>query len=319
LSVFPSEIGMSLGPRARGFTIVELLVVIAIIGILVGLLLPAVQAAREAARRMACGNNLKQIGLALHNYHDVYKTFPPGGITRGPCCSTKSGSTWTIMLLPFLEQQNLADRYDSRLFNEDPANQFVREALVEVYNCPSDIHAGKLEQPESGPGAGLLYRHGSYRGMGGRSDGSGWWDNNDHVNLPPSWNGLLHTVGTGNLTSEAMANVLDGTSNTLAVGEYTSKNHPNRGTFWAYTYTFYNQSNAMRESRTLMPDFDRCVLINGAGGTNACKRGWGSFHPGGIQFAVCDASVRMIPYTIDLEVWTGLATIANGEAVSLPR
>jgi prepilin-type N-terminal cleavage/methylation domain-containing protein len=303
----------------RGFTLVELLVVIAIIGILVALLLPAVQAAREAARRMSCSNNLKQIGLGLHNYHDTHKRFPPGGITQGPCCGTPSYSTWTIMLLPFVEQQNLADQYNNKVYNEDPANQFVREAVVEIYNCPSDFHAGTLGKPESGPGAALDYRRGSYRAMGGRTDGSGWWDNADHVNLNPAWKGVLHTVGTGQLTSETMASITDGTANTLAVGEYTTRTNPARGTFWAYTYTSYNSSNALPEARTILADYNKCVAINGAGGSNACKRSWGSFHPGGMQFLLCDGSSRFLASTIDMYVWVSLATIAGGEAVQLPQ
>ena len=94
--------------KRRGFTLVELLVVIAIIGILVGLLLPAVQAAREAARRMQCGNNLKQMGLAFHNYADANKRFPPGNITDGPCCGTLSHTVWSVAILPYLEQSNSA-------------------------------------------------------------------------------------------------------------------------------------------------------------------------------------------------------------------
>jgi prepilin-type N-terminal cleavage/methylation domain-containing protein len=304
---------------SSGFTLVELLVVIAIIGILVALLLPAVQAAREAARRMSCGNNLKQIGLGLHNYHDVYKTFPPGGITLGPCCGTSSYSTWTIMLLPFVEQQTLADKYNNNVFNEDPANQYVREAMLEVYTCPSDIHAGRLEKPESGPGAALDYRHGSYRAMGGRSDASGWWDNGDHVNLSHDWKGVLHTVGTGNLRAEKIANIIDGTANTLAVGEYVTRTHSNRGTFWAYAYTSYNASNAVPEARTLIPDYDKCVLINGAGGSNACKRSWGSLHPGGMQFALCDGSARFLASTIDMPVWVAIATIGGSEPLQVPQ
>jgi prepilin-type N-terminal cleavage/methylation domain-containing protein len=305
--------------RTSGFTLVELLVVIAIIGILVALLLPAVQAAREAARRMSCNNNLKQIGLGLHNYHDVHKMFPPGGITPGPCCGTPSYSTWTIMLLPFVEAQTLAEKYNNNVYNEDPANKFVRESLVEVYNCPSDKHAGTLGMPASGPGASLNYRHGSYRAMGGYSDGAGWWDNGDHVNLSLRWRGVFHTVGTGTLTSETMSTILDGTSTTLAVGESTSHTNPARGTFWAYTYTSYNCGNAVPEARTLIPDYEKCVAINGAGGSNACKRGWGSFHPGVIQFTVCDGSVKLISTTIDMNVWVALATIDGGESVTMPQ
>src|SRR5437899_6136076 len=102
-----------------GFTLIELLVVIAIIGVLVGLLLPAVQKVRETANRMTCQNNLKQIGLAVHNYHDANRTFPPGGVTNGPCCGTKSGATWAIYLLPYLEQENLYKLYDFTKANED--------------------------------------------------------------------------------------------------------------------------------------------------------------------------------------------------------
>lgn len=99
----------------RAFTLVELLVVIAIIGILVGLLLPAVQAAREAARRMQCQNNLKQMGLALHNYHDTYNSFPGGTTINGPCCGTPAQMTWAIAILPFIEQSSIYNQYDSRL------------------------------------------------------------------------------------------------------------------------------------------------------------------------------------------------------------
>ncbi|MBW3598604.1 MAG: DUF1559 domain-containing protein [Planctomycetes bacterium] len=327
--------------RRRGFTLVELLVVIAIIGILVALLLPAVQAAREAARRMSCSNNLKQIGLALHNYHDTYKTFPFGGMTPGNCCSTPNAATWTILILPFMEGQTLHEQYKFDVFNEDPPNQFVREQTLEVHSCPSDIHTKLTDRPASGPGNRLQYAPGSYRAVSGASTGACWADNAQIGGGFCRRNaGVLHHVGgshngrTGgrrDVSTETFASILDGTSNTLIVGEYQMLSRNRRRTFWAYTYTSYNQSSVtVGQPRTLISDYDRCVSIPGRGGSNPCKRGWGSMHPGALQFCLADASVRAIAETVDMGVGRNnssvrsmgvlpaLATIQGGEAVELP-
>ncbi|MCA9162597.1 MAG: DUF1559 domain-containing protein [Planctomycetales bacterium] len=307
------------GRTRPGFTLVELLVVIAIIGVLVAMLLPAVQAAREAARRSSCSNNLKQIGLALHNYHDRMKSFPPGGITPGACCGTSSYISWPISILPEIEQQTLFDRYNHNAFNEHSSNQFVRESIVESYGCPSDINVNRLERPESGNGSGLNYRMSSYRCMGGRSDGANWWDDSAS-NMNTSWRGVLYSIGhpTVRKSTSRMADIIDGTSNTLMIGEMHTRTRPRRGTFWAYTYTSYNSSEAVPQSRTLINDYDRCVSIGGGGGSNSCKRGWGSFHPGVIQFTLADGSTRGISTTIDMNIWIGLATVGGGEAVQVP-
>jgi len=136
-----------------GFTLVELLVVIAIIGLLVALLLPAIQAAREAARRTECSNKLKQIGLALHNYHDTYNVFPPGAITKTTSCSLNTGNTrtdggapWTVLTLPFMEQSSLHDRFDfSKPFasrwndGATPNTNFSLQFTTNrTFHCPSD-------------------------------------------------------------------------------------------------------------------------------------------------------------------------------------
>lgn len=314
----------------RGFTLVELLVVIAIIGILVGLLLPAVQAAREAARRMQCGNNLKQIGIAMHNYADVNKRFPPGNITDGNCCSTPSFTVWSVSILPYLEQSGLFSRYNASLAIEDPANSFLRQTRMPTYNCPSDPVAGQLLIPGSGPHNNLTSMTSSYRGMGG----VGWgmsgeyafrrqWDSSDILNsaCPAVNKGVLHWTGRVNgaanqFRPETFATIVDGTSNTLMVGEYTTMTEPRRTTFWAFAYTSFALSAMTPESRTLIPDYTKCAS---QGDSNPCKRAFGSFHAsGGIQFLKCDGSVNLLTPTIDMTVYRGMSTIAGGEVAIDP-
>lgn len=302
----------------RAFTLVELLVVIAIIGILIALLLPAVQSAREAARKTQCISHLKQMGVALHNYHDVEKSFPPGGITEGPCCNTKSRVSWTISILPYIEQQALYERYDMRVFNEDPPNEFVRQAEVAIYQCPSEEDADALDMPETGPGENLLYRRGSYRCVSGKvlTPADRYWDRDN--DLPHEWRGVMHVAGVSGLGVERITDVIDGTSNTLAVGEMATITHQRRRTFWAYSYLGYNTSVAVPQSRSLLLDYDRCVEVGGAGGQDPCERGWGGFHSGALLFCLCDGSVRNVSITIDMKVFTDIASIAGEEASQVP-
>lgn len=305
--------------RKWGFTLVELLVVIAIIGILIALLLPAVQAAREAARRSQCSNNLKQIALAIQNYHDSYKVFPPGEITPGACCGTQSYAGWAICILPFMEQQSLSDQYNDLAVNEDSSNAFVREQIVSAYACPTDDGATALEEPASGPGSNLDYRHGSYRAVGGSHwnertqtvDTNGWWDDCGNT-LAPELKGIMPCVADYGNTRQCMkmASVRDGTTNTLLVGEQVADRTTDRGTFWAYSYTSYNSSDAYPQSNTIL-SYDDC------GTSNQCKRGWGSYHPGGLQFAMADGSVQFVSETIDIYLFNNLATARGEELASL--
>jgi prepilin-type N-terminal cleavage/methylation domain-containing protein len=318
--------------HSRAFTLIELLVVIAIIAVLIGLLLPAVQKVRDAAARASCQNNLKQIGLALHNYHDANGSFPPGGVTNGPCCGTQSGPTWTIFILPYMEQDALYRRYDQTKTNEDLANQFVREQFVKSYTCPSDQNANTLLVPDSGPGADLNrnYMTGSYRAMAGVTDGLGWFDAECGRVYPLGQRGVLHSVSDPKYPPafpsgytappygrETIPGIPDGTSNTLLVGEYTTLTRPRRTTFWAYTYTSYNQSEVVLppQTRQMLPDYNQCDSFSGSsvGGNNPCKRAWGSTHSNIINFVLADGSVRAISQNVDMLLFAAMATIANGE------
>ena len=315
--------------RRIGFTLVELLVVIAIIGILVALLLPAIQAAREAARRTQCISNLKQIGVALHNYHDTARVFPAGNITPGNCCGTQSYANWCISLLPFVEQAALFDRFDWNFTVENqpnpPVGLNVVQEIVKAYNCPSDVNALKLERPGSGPNVNNRdWRHSSYRGVTGIGRADGYFDCHQwSVTLSENEKGLLHTVGApaaAALYHENMAAVLDGTANTLAVGEYHTTTTTNRGTFWAYSYTSYSLGSIQYESRLFIPDYNLCAAMPGTpAGSNPCKRAFGSLHPSGMNFVMVDGATRFVADTVDLNILTAAATIARKEAVKLPN
>ena len=338
--------------RSPGFTLIELLVVIAIIAILIGLLLPAVQKIRDAANRMSCSNNLKQIGLALHNHHDAMGTLPPGGMQTGrngtPCYTN-----WAVEILPYIEYDNLYKQYRQDLLNEHSINNAVGQQRVKTYECPADTLRGKLEQPRTGPGSGQQWMHGSYRAVSGRSGaiGRAFWDTFEDQFWPPNWQmdpawrGALHgtaasyngvpaqnATGTnGSQLSqmggpESFASVIDGLSNTLMVGEWTTRaavvpagfddagtQATRRATFWAYTYASYNQSSVSTESRVLNNDYVKCVMTAGQGASNPCKRSFGSNHTGGMNFVFCDGSVKFIRYSVDINLLAFMATISGGE------
>jgi hypothetical protein len=138
-----------------------------------------------------------------------------------------------------------------------------------------------------------------------------------------SWRGIMHQVSSRNvareLTTETTGSIRDGLSNTLMVGEMATLTHQSRRTFWAYSYTSYNASAAVPQSRTLLVDFDKCNQIGGYGGANPCKRGWGSFHTGGLHFVLGDGAVRFISDSIDIEMFADLATITGSETTQIPQ
>lgn len=314
----------------HGFTLVELLVVIAIIGLLIALLLPAVQAARAAARRIECANHLKQIGLALLNYHAANESFPPGNVIAeaGICPGSGSpivsqdGANWLLSILPYTEERALFEGYDFGSLNEGVPNRRVRETFVATFACPSDLDANRPLVPGAGPASAyqmnIPYMPGSYRGVSGRSDGLRFLDSPEFASYPEHWRGPLHAVGAQGFTAERMKAIRDGTSHTLFVGESTTSTSPQWRTFWAYSFGYFSLSAVAPQPRVLLGDYDRCAASEGTGRDKPCKRGWGAFHPGGLNFLLCDGSVRFVLADVDPELLARLATIAGDEPERLP-
>jgi prepilin-type N-terminal cleavage/methylation domain-containing protein/prepilin-type processing-associated H-X9-DG protein len=312
----------------RAFTLIELLVVIAIIGLLIGLLLPAVKAAREAARRMQCQNNLKQIGLAIHGYHDVWQSFPPAYLA-GPRPVTGlelgAGWAWGTLVLPYLEQRPVYDAANIDVgFGEVSAppgylglfeNGTVRRITVAAFLCPSDLGGeGPLRL-----GQGSASVDGS---AGQYIASSGWMDSSQS---PINGTGVLYPN-----SRVAIGDVLDGTSATLMVGE-RSRNLADAtwsGTFGSHsepaplcTKAGWPVQSCVGLMFLLMgrsgPSSD---VVSGAipvGNTPSHQGadGFASLHPGGCQFLLCDGSARFVKETLAPQVFRALATRAGGEII----
>lgn len=306
--------------RRAGFTLIELLVVIAIIAILVAILLPAVQQAREAARRSQCKNNLKQMGLAISNYTDAYEMMPMGSNQYGPAglVNSRGYMGWSIAILPYIEETALYELYVHNNDSLSSVNQRVRETSVTSYNCPSDISVDKLFTPESGTCCSRLYATSSYRGVSGRSSGAYFYDfTTDFGNVVSSDKGALTATGSG-VTPTAYRDIKDGASNTLLVGEGQTSTYPTRGTFWAHTYTSYALGTITVGFPVPSFGITDYALCNSTAASlsvsnNPCKRFFGSYHEGGVQFVRCDGSVTFVPTVIDQVVLGGLSTIRGDE------
>lgn len=326
----------------QGFTLVELLVVIAIIGILVGLLLPAVQAAREAARRMSCSNNLKQLGLALHNYEGAFKSFPYGHNANHPSWEThQSKGGYLLKLMPFMEQGNLFNRVDFIGLYGTPGGHPGGGVCVQMANlgyglrgwgnltprtdqrdipslrCPSDgftrlpevsmsNYAGSMGNqfmPDGGRCPGV---NGNNFGTGPAGHGDGMGDRVSGVFSRFYW-------------AAKLADVQDGTSNVIAMGEIRPK---------CGDHSFYHpwsSWNAIWMATTAPINFATCGGERGGkddttGGTEDCNHfrtwnmsmGFKSLHTGGAQFVLCDGSVQFISETIDYMTYQRLGDRRDG-------
>ena len=289
--------------KPLGFTLVELLVVITVIGILVSLLLPAVQAAREAARRSSCFNNMKQIGLALTNYHGSHQTLPPGWIgldprTRKPLAEGDPGWGWASFILPQLEQENLARALVYSLPIIDPANDEIRSTFLPVYRCASDSPAREFELPRKDSPSMILTRLATSNYVGVH----GTLELDACEGLRPGI--ICQSDGTFyHLSRTRFADIRDGLSNTAIVGERSSE-------FGSSTWLGSVRGGDEAMARILG------VADHAPNALGAHLDDFSSRHPAGIQFVMGDGSVRLVHRTVDLEVYRAMVTRARRETIT---
>jgi prepilin-type N-terminal cleavage/methylation domain-containing protein len=329
--------------RSGGFTLVELLVVIAIIGILVGLLLPAVQAAREAARRMSCANNLKQIGLATHNYHDTFGSFPASGFYR----ADQPGTDWSVQarLLPYLEQANLQRLIDWGSPYSMQGN--VARTRVDTYLCPSEINDNSRDDPQPNDPTFGHYPLNYLANMGEwmiynpatRGTGSGMFVPNGRVRMANITDGTSHTLAfaegkawnpylrDGGNPANANSVAPTDPSQVAAFGGSLKTNSGH--TEWVdgrvhqsgFTTTFSPNTLVAHTVGNQVYDIDFTSSREGRSLTEVTfavvtSR---SYHPAGVQIGLADGSVRFIGESIDPVSWRGLGTRAGGEITQLPN
>jgi len=285
--------------KKSGFTLVELLVVIAIIGVLVALLLPAVQAAREAARRSSCTNNLKQISLGLHNHHDVHLHFPPG--YRQVHTNQKGNWGWSAYVLPYVELENLHDTIgvtDHNSLGRSLNNGGRRDAMKEpqsVFRCPSDVGEELNKQDTRKPQqqSNTNFRSVAMSNYVG-CNSSGQLRNNDG-NADANANGIF-------MRNEEFRfrDITDGTANTFLVGERAwDIKRVNVGLHECRAAIIFGTvGNDDAGNAGIASTLASCQGKMNVGGDD-CRRGFNSLHPGGAQFAFADASVHFISETIN--------------------
>lgn len=331
----------------KGFTLVELLVVITIIGILIALLLPAVQAAREAARRATCINNLKQLGLALHNYEQANRRFPPGAIylSASTAPTTENGrdagfgATWVTMLLPYIEQQTLHQKYNFSLpayngaSNPNNPNHTVVSTILPALQCPTHpriTSSFNLTQNLGSTTTASAFAKGSY----GASTGAGAlllasdYNNKDRRGVFHPWQQYAADI----------AEIRDGTSNVLMLGEIVAI--PNGGDgrgAWGYMAgPFFCGQSTCSGTRIFTPNASTCYdcapfAVNSPtsysdnnerddpDSTQYGGQGARSYHPGGVVCAMADASVRFLGNTVDRQAYLNAMAIADGQATTIDQ
>ena len=345
LTKHSTRIKMSWMDNVWAFTLVELLVVIAIIGILIALLLPAVQAAREAARRMSCTNNQKQVVLAMHNYHDVFKTFPWG--TRG-----STFGTWAMQLLPFIEQQAVASQYDWSYeyhgINGGNNGVLFKDWRISAYSCPSDsnVKSSFLDMAHHSyvvsMGREWVYMFGEVMlNDGKRNSKNVLYSTTSTICAETSRYNAAFTGSAVDVSNNQLdypmawgiASWTDGTSNTLALSETVQGLSPDgnlhdlRGLIWwgpgAY-FTTWTSPNSTSPDLTAW-GFDKTAhvkhpLEHTATGFGDRERNLymaaRSWHTGGANVGLADGSIRFVANQVDMDVWRAYGSGNGGESAS---
>jgi prepilin-type N-terminal cleavage/methylation domain-containing protein/prepilin-type processing-associated H-X9-DG protein len=326
--------------KRQAFTLIELLVVIAIIAVLIGLLLPAVQKVREAANRMKCGNNLKQVALGMHAYHDVYHTLPPGVGPHG-CC----WGNWQVLILPYIEQANLYNLYKNYGGNDDsgpryggsPNSDNVTSKRIPSLTCPSDIPNAPIpstppkitshnvvvnygntnffqtDQPNNTDPNRTIFRGAPFNCYTGVAN---HWDDWDQI--------------TGNKPGHmgkpvAIGDITDGTSNTFMLSEVVQGQGDDlRGFSWwggasgfvTYISPNSNEPDVVEGGYCENLKFGNPPCVGASTDAQPRRMGARSRHTGGVNAAMCDGHVLFIKNEINLSIWRALSTSKGGESVS---
>lgn len=298
-------------PKQRGFTLVELLVVIAIIGVLVALLLPAVQAARESARRMKCSNNLKQIGLSLHMYHDNVNVFPPGAFVT-------NNLSWNVLVLPYLEQSALYSQFNFNLGafngapNQEGPNKNVHSLVkMQAYLCPSSVTDIFATHPSSAllDGRRTYAKH--YFGiMGPKVVGATAGYEFDPA--PAGQGGFALSGILGRDSRVRMANITDGASNTLLAGEISKPGGD--GASWVRGIAFGTTTAAatgMSSSKNL--NFGINILLTPQSANQFNDISFASYHTRGAMFVMADGGVRYLSDNVSSAIYKSAGSRDGGE------
>ncbi|MFM7318686.1 MAG: DUF1559 domain-containing protein [bacterium] len=304
-------------PARQAFTLIELLVVIAIISVLISLLLPAVQSAREAARRIQCINNMKQLGLALFNYHDAYNRLPIGAIGRSqatglPPAGPQYRRPFCISLYPYIEHSAIYSSYNNLLSFNVPENESTRMTRIQTWMCPSDT-VYMFNAGGTSPTTVM-----DYKGNYGVNWGTGSF-------FPQSAGGSPFWISYGSTFAE----ITDGTSNTLAMMEMIQVPQPNgvtpvdrRARIWNDEPGTYQISTRIGPN-SAQPDLGQCqnYISLQAPCTNTADAllhslGSRSRHAGGVNVILLDGSVRFMKNSVAMATWQALSTIRGGELIS---